>query len=51
MVRVVDTGVRGSNPGGPKTFSPWNYFTGGSGNSVGPEAASGSGSRAIFSCG
>ena len=28
MVRVVDchTGVLGSNPGGPKRFSPWNYF-------------------------
>ena len=34
----------GSNPGGPKIFSPWNYFTGGSGNSVAPELASGSGS-------
>ena len=46
MVRVVDchAGVLGSNPGGPKRFSPWNYFTGGSGNSVAPEAASGSGS-------
>ena len=29
MVRVVDchAGVLGSNPGGPKRFSPWNYFT------------------------
>ena len=29
MVRVVDchAGVLGSNPGGPKIFSPWNYFT------------------------
>ena len=47
MVRVVDchTGVLGSNPGRPKRFSPWNYFTGGSGNSVVPESASGSGSR------
>ena len=46
MVRVVDchTGVLGSNPGGPNIFSPWNYFTGGSGNSVAPELASGSGS-------
>ena len=41
MVRVVDchAGVLGSNPGGPKRFSPWNYFTGGSGNSVAPESA------------
>ena len=38
-------GVVGSNPDGPKIFSPWNYFTGGSGNSVPPESASGSGSR------
>ena len=46
MVRVVDShaGVLGSNPGGPKVFSPWNYFTGGSGNSVVPESASGSSS-------
>ena len=46
MVRVVDchTGVLGSNPGGPKIFSPWNYFTGGSGYSVAPGATSGSGS-------
>ena len=46
MVRVVDchAGVMGSNPGGPKRFSPWNYFTGGSGNSAAPELASGSGS-------
>ena len=46
MVRVVDchAGVLGSNPGGPKMFSPWNYFTGGSGNSGAPESASGSGS-------
>ena len=36
-------GVLGSNHG-PKIFSPWNYFTGGSGNSVAPELASGSGS-------
>ena len=29
MVRVVDchAGVLGSNPGGPRIFSPWNYFT------------------------
>ena len=46
MVRVVDchAGVLGSNPGGPKIISPWNYFTGGSGNSVAPESASGSSS-------
>ena len=46
MVRVVDchTGVLGWNPGGPKRFSPWNYFTGGSGNSVAPESVSWSGS-------
>ena len=31
-------------PGGPKRFPPLNYFTGGSGNSVGLESASGSGS-------
>ena len=33
MVRVVDcdAGLLGSNPGGPKRFSPWNYFTGGNG--------------------
>ena len=33
MVRVVNchAGVLGSNPGGPKRFSPWNNFTGGSG--------------------
>ena len=46
MVRVADchAGVLGSNPGGPKRFSPWNYYTGGSGNSGAPEGASGSGS-------
>ena len=46
MVRVVDchAGILGSNPGGPKIFSPLNYFTGGSSNLVVPEAASGSGS-------
>ena len=29
MVRVVDchAGVLGSNPGGHKRFSPWNYFS------------------------
>ena len=29
MVRVVDcyAGVLGSNPGGPRIFSPWNYFS------------------------
>ena len=44
MVTVADSqaGVLGSNPGRPKRFSPWNYFTGGSGNSVTPESASGS---------
>ena len=46
MVRVVDchAGVLDSNSGGPKKFPPWNYFTGGSSNSVVPESASGSGS-------
>ena len=46
MVRVVDchSGVLGLNPGGPKRISPWNYFTGGSANSVAPESAFGSGS-------
>ena len=48
MVRLrvanCQAGLLGSNPGGPKRFSPWNYFTGGSGNSVAPESASGSGS-------
>ena len=46
MVRVFDchAGVLGSNPGRPKRFSPWNYFTGGSSNSVVPESASGTGS-------
>ena len=53
MVRVVDchAGVLGSNPGGPKRFSPWNYFTGGSGNSGAPELASGSGSGIPIGCG
>ena len=39
MVRVVDchAGVLGSNPGGPRIFSSWNYYTGGSGNSGAPE--------------
>ena len=43
MVRVVDchVGVLGSNPGGPKRFSPWNYFTCGSGYWEAPESASG----------
>ena len=52
MVRVVDchAGVLGLNPGGPKIFSPRNYFTGGCGNSVAPESASGSGSG-LHSCG
>ena len=36
------TGVLGSNPDGPQIFSPWNYLTGGRGNSVAPESASGS---------
>ena len=42
MVRVVDchAGVLGSNPGGPKIFSPWNYFNGVRSNSVTPGAAS-----------
>ena len=46
MVRVVHCheGILDSNPGRPKRFSPWNYFTGGSGNLVVPESASGSGS-------
>ena len=46
MVRVVDchAGVLGSNPGGPRIFSLWNYFTGGSGSSGAPELAPGSGS-------
>ena len=43
MVRAVDchAGVLGSNPCRPKRFSPWNYFNGGSDNSVMPESASG----------
>ena len=46
MVRVANCHARvlGSNPGGTKRFSPWNYFTGCRGNSVAPESASGSGS-------
>ena len=45
MVRVVDCHARvlGLNPVGPKIFYPWNFFTGGSNNSVAPEAGSGSG--------
>ena len=41
MVRVVACHARdrGSNPVGPKSFSLWNYFTGGSGNSATPEGA------------
>ena len=35
--------VLGLNPGGSNIFPPWNYFTGGSGNSVEPKSASGSG--------
>ena len=50
MVRVVDchAGVLGLNPGGPKIFSPWNYFTGGSGNSVAPELAAVAGSPRLW---
>ena len=50
MVRVVDchAGVLGLNPGRPKIFSPWNYLTVGSGNSVMPESASLSG-RGLYS--
>ena len=33
-------GVLDLNPCGPKIFFPWNYFTGGSGNSVASESAS-----------
>ena len=46
MVRVADphAGVLGSNLSGPKRFSPRNYFTSGSCNSVAPESASVSGS-------
>ena len=42
MVRVVDchAGVLGSNPGGPKDFSLWNYFNGVGSNSVMPGAPS-----------
>ena len=51
MVRVVNChgGVLGSNPGRHRIFSPWNYFTGGSGNSVAPESASGSCSGLLMS--
>ena len=47
MVRLVDchAGVLGSNPGGPKRFSPQNNFIAGSGNSVAPVSASGSDNR------
>ena len=43
MVREVDchAGVLDQNPGGPRIFSPWNYFTGGSGNLGAPESALG----------
>ena len=44
MVRAVNchTGALGSNPGGPNDFHlAWNYFTGGSGNSVAPESQGG----------
>ena len=46
MVIVVDchAGVLCSNPSGPKRFSSWNYFTGGSSNSVAPKSAFGSSS-------
>ena len=46
MDRVADchAKVLGSNPGRPKRFSLRNYLTGGSGNLVAPESASGSGS-------
>ena len=42
MAKVVNchAGVLGQNPGRPS----WNYFTGGSSNSVAPEPASGRGS-------
>ena len=53
MVRVVDchAEVLGSNPGGPKRLSPWNYFNGVRNNSVMLESASGSGIKgAIFPC-
>ena len=51
MVRVVHghAGDLGLNPGGPIIFSPLNYFTGGSGNAVAPEPASGSGSGLLMS--
>ena len=44
MVRVANchAGILGSNPGGPKRFSPWYNFTGCSCNLVAPESASGS---------
>ena len=50
MVRVFDchAGVLGSNSGGLKIFSPWNYYTGGSSNSVAPETASGSAGRGLY---
>ena len=42
MFRVVDcqAAILGSNPDGPKIFSPWNYFNGVRSNSVTPLAAS-----------
>ena len=49
MVRGVACLARdpGSNPVGPKVFSPWNYFIGGSGNSGTPEVAGGKQERDI----
>ena len=53
MVRLVTchAGDSGSNPVGPKFFSLWNYFTGGSGNSGTPEVAGGEQERDILSVG
>ena len=52
MVRGVACLARdpGSNPVGPKVFSPWNYFIGGSGNSGTPEVAGGKQERDILRC-
>ena len=54
MVRVVDfhAGVPGLNPGRPKDFPHCNNFTGGSGNWVLPELASGSdrGATPLYVC-
>ena len=51
MVRVDNCqgGVLGSNPGGPRIFTPLNDFTGGNGNSVAAESASGSCSGLLMS--